>query len=71
MNGSQYLTKRKKLVTKKYYKKLFVLFYTLMKVDRKFPRVIYNLLKHPQTQKNFLHFTKFICLLPLLGRSKN
>ena len=69
--GHNIQQKEKKLVTKQYYKKLFVLFYTLMKVFRKFPRVIYNLLKHPQTQKNFLHFTKFICLLPLLGRSKN
>ena len=37
MNGSQYSAKRKKLVTKQYDKKLFVIFYTLMKVFRKFP----------------------------------
>ena len=36
MNGSQYSTKIKKLVTKQYYKKLFVFFYTLTKGFWKF-----------------------------------
>ena len=46
--GHNIQQKEKKLVTKQYYKKLFVLFYTQTKVFRKFPRVIYNLLKHHQ-----------------------
>ena len=71
MNGSQYSAKRKKLVTKQYDKKLFVIFYTLMKFLENFLRMICNMLK--RQMKGWKFPTDFVCPLPLrvLGGSKN